>query len=91
MTSPHARIMRFPQVMGCVAAFLFAAWAFILALFVGTLGLVAAGFTVVLAHALVLGLPIFLICWWKRWVNLITCLCGGFLWPPLRGFFQTGR
>lgn len=65
--------------MACVAAFLFAAWTFVIALFVGTFGLVPVSYTVVLAHALVLGLPIFLIFWWKRWVNLVTCICGGFL------------
>ena len=65
--------------MGCVAAFLLASWAFVIALFVGTFGLVPVSYTVVLTHAVVLGLPIFLIFWWKRWVNLVTCTCGGFL------------
>jgi hypothetical protein len=71
--------MRFHQIMGCIAAFLFAAWAFVISLFMGTFGLVPVSFTVVLANALVLGLPIFLIFRWKRWVNPITCICGGFL------------
>ena len=71
--------MRFHQFMGCIAAFLFAAWAFVIALTVSTFGLVPVSLTVVLANALVLGLPIFLIFRWKRWLNPITCICGGFL------------
>lgn len=87
--------MRFHQFMGCVAAFLFATWAFVITLFMFTFGQVPVSFTVVLAHALVLGLPIFLILRWKRWVNPITCICGGFLvaaasgvvpgWPSTAG------
>jgi hypothetical protein len=74
--------MRFHQFMGWVAAFLFAAWAFALALSVSTFFLVffiqpSLRYTVVLGHAVVLGLPIFLIFWWKRWVNVFTCICGG--------------
>ena len=71
--------MRFYQFMGCIAAFLIAAWAFVITLFMFTFGLVPVSFTVVLAHALVLGLPIFLIFRWKRWVNPITCNLLGFL------------
>lgn len=36
-------------------------------------------YTVVLAHAVVLGLPVFWIFWWKRWINLITCIGTGFV------------
>ena len=71
--------MHFHQFMGCVAAFLLASWAFVIVLFVSTFALVPVSYTVVLTHAAVLGLPIFLIFWWKRWVNVITCICGGFL------------
>jgi hypothetical protein len=76
--------MRFHQFMGWVAAFLFAAWAFALALSASTFFLVffiqpSLRYTVVLGHAVVLGLPIFLIFWWKRWVNVFTCICGGVL------------
>ena len=71
--------MQFHQIMGSVAAFLLSAWVFVIALFAGTFGLVPVSYTVVLGHALVLGLPIFLILWWKRWVNAISCVCGGFL------------
>jgi hypothetical protein len=34
-------------------------------------------YTAVLAHAVILGLPLFLICWFKRWINALTCICGG--------------
>jgi hypothetical protein len=81
--------MRLHRFMGCVAAFLFAAWAFVIALFVGTFGLVPVSYTVVLAHALVLGLPIFLVFWWERWVNLFTCTCGGFLVAAASGILPT--
>jgi hypothetical protein len=65
--------------MVCVAAFVLAAWVFVIALFVCTFGLVPVRYAVVLAHALGLGLPIFLIFWWKRWVNIYTCMGAGFL------------
>ena len=71
--------MRFHQLMGWIAAFLLAAWTFMLVLALLTFFLVVfiVKDPVVLAHALALGLPIFLIFWFKRWINALTCICGG--------------
>ena len=74
--------MRFHQLMGWIAAFLLAAWTFMLVLALLTFFLVvfvqpSLSYPVVLAHALALGLPIFLIFWFKRWINALTCICGG--------------
>ena len=77
--------MRVQLLAGCIAAFLFAALAFVIALFFGTFGLVPVGLGFVLAHALVLGLPIFLIFWWKRWINAISCASAGFIVAAISG------
>jgi hypothetical protein len=71
--------MRFQQVMGCVAAFLFAAIAPAILMGVLVPPYIPVVFLNALQHALVVGLPIFLICWWMRWVNAITCVLVGFL------------
>src|SRR6202008_4153940 len=73
------------QVAGCLAAFLFAALAFVAAVFFASFGLIVARFEVVLAHAVVLGLPILLICWRKGWVNAISCAGAGFVVAAISG------
>jgi hypothetical protein len=74
--------------MGCVAAFLFASQAFIIMFYVCTFFQVHVSFSFVLAHALVLGLPIFLILWWKRWINLVTCFGAGFMIAAASAVFR---
>jgi hypothetical protein len=76
--------MRFHQLMGLVAAFLLAAWTFLLVLAFSTVLLVffvnpSLSYTGVLAYAAALGLPIFLILWWKRSVTVLRCMCAGIL------------
>ena len=80
--------MRFDEFMGCLAAFLLAAWAFVIVLLVGTFGLVPVSYTVVLAHTVGLGVPIFLILRWKRWLNLMACICGGFFVAAASGVVE---
>ena len=74
--------------MGSVAAFFFASLAFIVMFYFCTFFQVHLRLSIVLAHALVLGLPIFLILWWKRWINLVTCLCAGFMVAAASAVFR---
>ena len=80
--------MRLQLFMGCVAAFLFASLTFVVTFAIGTFLLMYLSLSVVLAHALMLGLPIFLILWWKRWVNPVTCICAGFIVAVASGVFR---
>jgi len=65
----------------CVAAFLFAALipAFILAGLTGSVGLAAIAFYIALGHAILLGLPLFLILRSRQWINAISSTVGGFI------------
>jgi hypothetical protein len=86
--------MRYLWFFVCFAgALLFAALvpAFTFSLLSGTLRLVPFAFRVAMEHALVLGLPLVGLLWWKRWLNAWTAVLGGlvvgalgirvFLWP----------
>src|SRR5262245_60609341 len=80
--------MRLQYIAACIAAFLFAALVPALA-YVGFAGLLAGydralpllpltvGIT--LAHAVVAGLPLFLIFRAKGWINAASCIVGGFV------------
>jgi hypothetical protein len=94
--------MRYLWFFVCFAgALLYAALvpAFAFGLLSGTLRLVPFAFRVAMEHALVLGLPLVGLLWWKRWVNAWTAVLGGlvvgalgigvFLWP-LR-FWEPGQ
>ena len=74
--------------MGSGGAFLFASLAFMVMFYFCTFFQVHLRLGIVLAHALVLGLPIFLILRWKRWINLITCLCAGFMVAAASAVFK---
>lgn len=94
--------MRYLWFFVCFAgALLFAALApaFAFGLLSGTLRLVPFAFRVAMEHAVVLGLPLVALLWWKHWVNAWAAVLGGlvvgalgvgvFLWP-LR-FWEPGQ
>jgi hypothetical protein len=73
----------------CVAAFLFAALtpALILAGLAGSIQLAPIAFFVSLGHAILLGLPLFLILRSTRWINAISSTVGGFIVGVIPGAF----
>jgi hypothetical protein len=88
------------QFAGCVAAFLFAALAAaaLATALGGSIDLLPYAFAVAIAHAVLLGQPVFVVFYRKGWVNAVTCTgggaaigalpCGLFAWPwnPGSGF-----
>jgi hypothetical protein len=80
--------MRFHRIAGCFAAFVFAALAAALVgsipygLFAGSsrfAGFLLLAFAICLGHAFVFGLPLFLLFRRKGWVNVFSCVGGGFV------------
>ena len=73
--------MRLQHLAALMAAFLFAALvpALAFALFAGSSTLLPFALVVTLAHAVLFGLPLFLLLRAKGWINLLTCIGGGFL------------
>jgi hypothetical protein len=72
--------MRYLWFFVCFAgALLFAALvpAFVFGVVSGPLRLVPFAFLVALEHAVVLGVPLVALLWWKRWVNAWTAVLGG--------------
>jgi hypothetical protein len=73
--------MRRHDHASCVAAFLFAALA--PAAVYGALnwsaGFASLAFFISLAHALILGLPLFLLFQTHRWITIFSCVIGGFI------------
>jgi hypothetical protein len=79
--------MRFAYLASCVAAFLFAALApaFVLAGLGRSIQLAPIAFFIALGHAILLGLPLFLVFRSKRWINVISSITGGFLAGAIPG------
>ena len=73
------RVVRLVSVAIVAALAAATAPALLFAAFTGSLGMGAFAFIIALPHALVLGLPLFLVLRAKGWVNAGSSLGGGFL------------
>ena len=84
MPDPLIRTLQIQQAVGMFTALLFASLApasVMAALWsAANIGRSAFVFTlgVAFGHAVLFGLPLFLVCWSKGWVNVATCAVAGF-------------